>query len=61
MFFFKMKTNKAKQGYVMAGIGFGMIVFNAISYFVSDETLPAVGIIGLVFVAIGLKQSRQSN
>ena len=60
--FFKMKkTNKQNQGYVMAGVGFAMILFNAINYFVSDETLPVVGIIGLVFVAIGLKQSKQSK
>lgn len=49
----KQIDNKTK-GYVMAGAGFLMILFNAISYFTSDKTLPVVGIIGLVFVVIGM-------
>jgi len=49
----KQIDNKTK-GYVMAGAGFLMIVFNAISYFTSDNTLPTLLIIGLVFVVIGM-------
>jgi hypothetical protein len=46
-------ANKTK-GYVMVGAGFLMIVYNAISYFTSDNTLPILFIIGLVFVVIGM-------
>jgi len=49
----KQIDNKTK-GFVMVGTGFLMIVFNAVSYFISDKTLPIVGILGLVFVVIGM-------
>ena len=48
------QINNKTPGYVMVGAGFLMIVFNAISYFTSDKTLPIVGILGLVFVVIGM-------
>ena len=48
------KNNKKTKGYVMASVGFLMIVFNAISYFTSDSTQPALLILGLVFVVIGM-------
>jgi hypothetical protein len=54
------KINNKTQGYVMAGIGFLMIVYNAISYITSDNTHPALGIVGLVFVAVGMNRTKKS-
>jgi hypothetical protein len=46
-------------GYLVAGAGFCMILFNALSYlFDGPLKSPAIGIIGLIFVVIGLKSAR---
>ena len=38
----------------MAGVGFLMIVYNAIRYLTSDNTYSVLLILGLVFVVIGM-------
>ena len=48
------KINNKTKGLVMAGIGFIMIVINAINYLISKDTLPIFLILGLVFVVIGI-------
>ncbi len=54
-----MNKNKT-SGYVMAGVGFMMIVINALDYILGWETIhPAFGVVGLVFVAVGLKTARK--
>lgn len=45
----------------MAGIGFLMIVYNAIRYLISDNTLPVLLILGLVFVVIGINLSKDKS
>jgi len=50
-----------KQGYVMAIAGFVLIVINAISYFTTDSTLPILGILGLVFVVIGMNSVKKGK
>ena len=55
------KKDQKVRGQIMVGVGFLMIVFNAVSYFISNETFPVVGILGLVFVAVGLRESRTSK
>jgi len=53
--------NKKIQGYLMAAIGFMLLLFNALSYLLDWESKnTAFTIIGLIFVAIGLKQARMS-
>jgi hypothetical protein len=55
------KTNKI-LGLTMALIGFAMIVFNALNYiFGWDFKNPAFTVLGLVFVLIGLKQTRSKQ
>jgi len=39
--------------------GFFMILINALTYLIRDSTQPAVGIIGLVFVIIGMNISKK--
>ncbi len=50
------KPSKGKiRGYVMAGAGFVMILANALDYLLRLETeFTPSGIIGLVFVVIGM-------
>ena len=55
----KNKTDTQTKGKVMVWVGFVMILFNALSYLLNwSTTSTAVGIIGLVFVAVGLRMSR---
>ncbi len=53
---------KKERGYVMVIVGFFMIIVNALSYILNwnGEFVP-LGIIGLVFVAVGLRWTRESN
>jgi hypothetical protein len=54
--------NKKIRGYIMAGIGFVMILVNALDYiFGWNYISSAIGIIGLIFVAIGMKLSKQTK
>ena len=53
------QIDKKTIGYVMVGAGFLMIVFNAISYFTSNNILPILLIIGLVFVVIGMSWAKK--
>jgi hypothetical protein len=54
----KKKENKAK-GRVMVGAGFAMIVLNALNYLLEwNSEFTPIGIIGLVFVAVGLRMAR---
>lgn len=55
-----MTNNNKTRGYVMFGAGFFLILMNAISYATHDSTSPAMGIIGLVFVAVGMRMVRSS-
>jgi len=46
----------------MAGVGFLMILANALSYLLSWESdLAVLGILGLVFVAIGMSWTRKAG
>jgi hypothetical protein len=50
------------SGYVMAGIGFTMLLVNALAYLLGwDSATPAFTVIGLVFVVIGLKTVKGSG
>ena len=43
----------------MVLVGFIMIVFNALNYILAWETnLTPIGILGLVFVGVGLRKAR---
>ena len=54
----KQKTSKQKMsGYIMAGIGFAMLLVNYIFHL--DIKSPAFTILGLVFVVIGMKMTRK--
>jgi len=54
-----MNNNKA-SGYIMAGIGFAMLLANAFSYiFDYGISSPAFTILGIVFVVGGLKTARK--
>ncbi|NYT00974.1 MAG: hypothetical protein GKB99_04555 [Methanocellales archaeon] len=57
------KPSKGKiRGYVMAGAGFIMILANSLDYLLGgDGEFTPVGIIGLVFVAIGLRIFRDAK
>ena len=49
------------QGYIMAIIGFILLLFNALSYLLGWESRKsAFTILGLVFVLIGTKKARKS-
>ena len=48
------------SGYIMAAIGFVMILMNALSYlFGRDLKSPAFTILGLVLIVIGAKTARK--
>ena len=47
------------RGLVMILAGFFMILINALTYFIRDSTQPVVGIIGLVFVLVGMNISKR--
>jgi len=49
-------------GYIMAGVGFVMILINAMSYLLSwDLKSPVITIMGLVLVVIGARIARKSS
>jgi len=49
-------------GYVMAIIGFAMILVNAFSYILKwENTSPTIFIMGLVFVTIGMQTVRKQQ
>ncbi len=54
--------NKKISGYIMACIGFIMLLLNALSY-IFDWNLksPVFTILGLIFVVIGLKIARKTS
>ncbi|MBT4174110.1 hypothetical protein HOC80_04900 [archaeon] len=54
--------NKKIKGYIMAGVGFLMILVNALSYLLNweGEFVP-IFIIGLVFVAVGMSWVRYKS
>ena len=55
----KTKTNNKTKGKVMVAIGFIMVVLNALGYILAWETdLVILGILGLVFVGVGLRMAR---
>lgn len=60
---FKMKKKDQKvRGQVMAGVGFLMIIFNALDYILGWEgNSTPLFIIGLVLVAVGLRWVRTSK
>jgi len=55
-----MKQSKNKtRGQIMVVVGFLMILANALNYLLSwDGNYTPLGIIGLVFVAVGLRMVR---
>ena len=54
----KIKTH----GYIMTIVGFIMIVINALHYLLNwNANFTPLGIIGLVFVAIGIKQVKENK
>jgi len=56
------KIDNKKKGYVMAGAGFLMILVNALSYLLGWHTnFTPVGIIGIVFVVIGMNWIKMSK
>jgi hypothetical protein len=55
-------NKKKTSGYVMAGIGFLMLLVNALSYiFGWSLKTPIFTVLGLVFVLIGLKNVRKPS
>lgn len=57
------KTNNKKiSGYIMTIVGFVMLAVNAIAYlFNLDFKAPALAIMGIVFVVIGMGYVRKSR
>ena len=50
------------SGYIMAGVGFLMILTNALDYVFGWHTIqPAFGTVGVVFLVIGLTTARKTN
>jgi hypothetical protein len=55
----KSKIEDKTRGKIMVLVGFIMIVFNALNYILDWETnLTPIGILGLVFVGVGLRKAR---
>jgi cadmium resistance protein CadD (predicted permease) len=57
----KKSDTKANQtrGKIMVFVGFIMIIFNALSYILAwERDLIVLGILGLVFVGVGLRMAR---
>jgi len=53
-------NNKKINGYVMFGVGGVILLINAISYiFGLDFKHPALTVMGLVFVVVGMKIARK--
>jgi hypothetical protein len=50
------------SGYIMAGVGFVMILINALSYLLGwDLKSPGFTIFGLVLIIIGARTARKSS
>jgi len=50
------------SGYIMAGVGFVMILINALSYLLGwDLKSPAFTILGLVLIVIGARTAKKSS
>jgi len=50
------------RGYIMAGAGLFMIIFNALSYLLKwDNDFTPIGIIGIVFVVIGMNWVKKAK
>jgi membrane protein implicated in regulation of membrane protease activity len=50
------------SGYIMAGVGFVMILINALSYLLGwDLKSPAFTILGLVLIVIGARTAHRSS
>jgi hypothetical protein len=50
------------SGYIMAGVGFLLILINGLSYLLDwDLKSPAFTILGMVFVVIGAKTAGKSS
>ena len=57
-----MKIQDIKRGHIMFGVGFLMILANALSYLLNwDRAIAPSGIIGLVFVAVGMRMVRSEK
>jgi hypothetical protein len=55
-------NNKKVSGYVMFGVGVAILLVNAINYILGlDFKHPALTVIGLVFVVIGMQIARKNN
>ena len=49
-------NKKAIQGYIMAGVGFTLLLITALSYLLDwDFGNPSLSTIGLIFIFVGLK------
>jgi len=56
-----MKKEKTR-GYIMAGVGFIMILITALSYLLNwDGQYTPLFIIGIVFVAVGMNMTRKTD
>lgn len=52
--------NQKNSGYVMAGIGFVMLLVNVYGYLSGDGiNNPVFTVLGLIFVVIGMKMMRK--
>ncbi|MEQ8156061.1 MAG: hypothetical protein ABRQ25_14420 [Clostridiaceae bacterium] len=52
-------NNKKIQGYIMVGIGFTVLIINALSYLFNwDIGEPAFTVLGLISVVVGVKLVR---
>ena len=58
-----VKQNKNKTGaYVMAGVGFAMVVFNALNYLLDwDKESTPLMIIGIALTVTGMNMVRSSK
>jgi hypothetical protein len=54
--------NNKKRGYIMAGVGFLMILLTALDYvFGWNQTFTPVFIIGLIFVVVGMNYFKKTK
>ncbi|NNF35360.1 MAG: hypothetical protein HKN68_14715 [Saprospiraceae bacterium] len=50
------------RGYIMAGVGFILILITALSYLLNwDGQYTPLFILGIVFVAVGMNMTRKSD
>ena len=58
----KSKRDNKTKGRVMMMTGFIMIIINTLNYLLEwNSEFTPLGIIGLVFVAVGLRMTREKN